>query len=139
VNKVIISGNLCRDVELRQTNGGKSVVNNCVAVSRDRKEEDGSRKADFINIVVFGHSAEYLAKYSKKGDRVEIAGRWQVRTYETEKGTQTANECVVESISAYSQTKNDEPKPVNDEQKPVNDERIGTKPAVWENPDDLPF
>lgn len=103
MNKVILSGNLCQDIELKQTNGGKEVVSNCVAVSRDFKNANGAYESDFINIVVWGNQATYLDKYASKGDRVELVGRWQVRKYEDSNGTQQrVNECVVESIRVFS-------------------------------------
>ena len=102
MNKVILSGNLCQNIELKQTNGGKEVVSNCVAVSRDFKNANGDYESDFINIVVWGNQATYLDKYASKGDRVELVGRWQVRKYEDSNGTQQrVNECVVESIRVF--------------------------------------
>lgn len=102
MNKVILSGNLCRDIELRRTNSGKEVVSNAVAVSRDYKDPDGNYSSDFINIVVWGSQANYLCQYATKGDRVELVGRWTNRSYEDAKGVrQTVNECVVESIKVF--------------------------------------
>lgn len=125
MNKVILTGNLCRDIELKQSNGGKAVVSNCIAVQRDFKNADGNFESDFINIVVWGASAEYLSKYAAKGDRVEVVGRWNVRKYEDSNGTQqTVNECVVENIKAFSK-----PKEQTTEQ----------KPTAQEFTDDLPF
>jgi len=101
MNKVILSGNLCQDPELRRTQGGKSVVSNCIAVRRDYKE-NGDYPTDFINIVVWGQSADYLAKYVHKGDRVELSGRWCQRTYTDKEGHQRrADECIVEAIRAF--------------------------------------
>ena len=111
MNKCILSGNLCRDVELKQTTGGKSVVTNCVAVQREFKGANGEYESDFIDIVVWDKAAEYLAKYAKKGDRVELCGRWTVRKYTANDGTnRVVNECTVESIKAF---RKDEPKADN--------------------------
>lgn len=106
MNKVILSGNLCQEIELKQTNNGKSVVTNCIAVRRDYKSANGEYESDFINLVVWGAQAEYLSKYAHKGDRVELCGRWTVRKYTANDGnTRTVNECVVESITAFSKPK----------------------------------
>lgn len=106
MNKVILSGNLCQEIELKQTQNGKSVVTNCVAVQRDYKNDQGAYDSDFINIVVWGAQAEYLSRYASKGDRVELVGRWTVRKYTANDGTtRTVNECVVESIKAFSKPK----------------------------------
>lgn len=102
MNKVILSGNLCQNVELKQTNSGKAVVTNCIAVQREYKSPNGEYESDFINLVVWGAQAEYLSKYAGKGDRVELVGRWTVRKYTANDGsTRTVNECVVENIKAF--------------------------------------
>ncbi len=120
MNKVILSGNLCRDIELKTTNGGKEVVSNCIAVQRDFKT-NGEYESDFINIVVWGASAGYLSRVASKGDRVELIGRWQVRKYEDSNGTQqTINECVVESIKVFAKNK-DESKQKEDAEQSIND------------------
>lgn len=124
MNKVILSGNLCKPIEVKRTTSGKSVVSNTIAVRRDYKE-DGDYYTDFINIVVWGQSADYLAKYAHKGDRVELCGRWNVRTYTGKDGNnKKADECVVESIRAF---------PRGEEQKQEPFESTTT------TEDDLPF
>lgn len=129
MNKVILSGNLCQDVELKFTQNNKEVVTNCVAVQREYNGANGEYESDFINIVVWGQSATYLSRYAHKGDRVELCGRWTVRKYQDANGnTRTVSECVVESIKAFSrQTKEDS--------------KVDT-PSNWEHldeGDDLPF
>ena len=111
MNKVIISGNLCQDVELKQSTGGKSVVTNAVAVQRDYRNSKGEYESDFINIVVWDKQAEYLHRYAHKGDRVEIVGRWTVRKYQANDGSnRIVNECTVESIKAFNrQPKQEQP------------------------------
>lgn len=103
MNKVILSGNLCRDIELKQTQTGKSVTTNSIAVRRDYKNKEGTYDSDFIDLVAWGAQAEYLSRYAHKGDRVELVGRWEVRKYQANDGTQrTVHECIVESITAFS-------------------------------------
>lgn len=112
MNKVILTGNLCQDIEVKQTTNGKSVVTNSIAVQREFKNESGGYDTDFISLVVWGAQAEYLSKYAHKGDRVELIGRWQVRKYTANDGTtRTVNECVVESIKAFSNKPKEETKP----------------------------
>lgn len=112
MNKVILSGNLCQEVEVKQTTSGKEVVTNCIAVQRDFKNDKGEYESDFINIVVWGQSATYLGKYAHKGDRAELVGRWTVRKYTDNNGTtRTVNECVVESIKVFSRQPKQETAP----------------------------
>lgn len=120
MNKVILSGNLCQEIELKQTTNGKSVLTNCIAVQREYKNDKGEYESDFINLVVWGAQAEYLGRYAHKGDRVELVGRWLVRKYTVNDGTtRTVSECIVESIRAFNrqpkeetqtQTPDDQPK-----------------------------
>lgn len=112
MNQVILSGNLCRDVELKQlSNSENKVVTNCVAVSRDRKEADGTYASDFVNIVVWNKQAEYLAAHGSKGDRVEVSGHLQVRTYQDKNGsTNTITEVVVEKINVFPRNSSDDTK-----------------------------
>ena len=109
MNKVILSGNLCKDIEIKQTQSGKSALNNSVAVRRDFKDADGTYQTDFIDFIAFGNQAEYLNKYASKGDRVELVGRWQVRNYVDKNGyDRRANEVVVENISLVTPKKKEE-------------------------------
>lgn len=106
MNRVCLTGNLCQDIEVKQSTGGKSVLTNVVAVKRDFKSANGEYDSDFIGIVVWGAQADYLSRYASKGDRVELVGRWTVRKYTANDGTtRTVNECVVESIKAFSKQK----------------------------------
>lgn len=109
MNKVILSGNLCKDIEIKQTQSGKSALNNSVAVRRDFKDSDGTYQTDFIDFIAFGNQAEYLNKYASKGDRVELVGRWQVRNYVDKNGyDRRANEVVVENIRLVTPKKKEE-------------------------------
>ena len=109
MNKVILSGNLCKEIELKQTQSGKSALNNSVAVRRDFKDADGTYQTDFIDFIAFGNQAEYLKKYASTGARVELVGRWQVRNYVDKNGyDRRANEVVVENISLVTPKKKEE-------------------------------
>lgn len=108
MNKVILTGNLCKDIEVKQTQGGKSVIANSVAVQRDFKNAKGEYETDFISITVWGASAEYLAKYGNEGDRVEIVGRWRVDTAEVNGQKQYYHKCEVEQITVFSREKKEE-------------------------------
>lgn len=85
MNRVALTGRMTKDVELRYIAGdGKSVANFSIAV------EDGfgvNKKAYFINIVVWGKSAEALANYTHKGSKIAVAGKLTVRDYEANDGT----------------------------------------------------
>lgn len=125
MNKVILTGNLCRDIELKQTQSGKAVLSNCVAVRRDFKNSAGEYESDFINITVWGASAEYLAKYGNNGDRVELVGRWRVDTADNNGQKQYYHKCEVEQITVFSREKKEETQDsVNDRLEAIDDNKL---------------
>jgi len=84
MNKVILDGRLVKDVELRYTESGKAVANFALAVQRDYKDQDGNRPTDFPQLVIWGQKAEALANFNKKGDRINIVGRIETRSYQNQ-------------------------------------------------------
>ena len=84
VNKVILVGNLGRDPEMRQTQGGLAVASFSMATSRRSKNADGSRKdeTEWHNIVCFGRQAEIAGQYLQKGKQIYLEGRIQTRSWE---------------------------------------------------------
>ena len=95
MNKAIMSGRLCADIELRQTTNGKSVCAFTLAV--DRRGKDAG--ADFIDCVAWEKTAEFLARYFQKGQQMNICGRLQTRSYEDKEGKKRkATEVVVEEV-----------------------------------------
>lgn len=82
MNKVILIGNLVRDLETRETPSGKTVANFSIAVNRPY-----SNDTDFFNITVWDKQAENCAKFLRKGSKVGIVGYLYNRSYETNDGT----------------------------------------------------
>lgn len=116
MNRVCLSGNLCKDIELKKTSSKKAVVSNTIAVNRDFKNDDGEYETDFINIIVWEKTAEFLSKYAKKGDRIELVGKWQVRKYQSSDGeNKVVNECVVEWLKITNPRKQEEPQQVEED------------------------
>lgn len=99
MNKVILTGNICKNNELKITPSGKHVITNTIAVERDYKNQDGVKESDFIQFVVFGISADYLSSYAKKGDKIAICGRWNHRSYQDRNGqNRYVDEVLVENV-----------------------------------------
>lgn len=97
-NKAILIGRLTADPELKQTNSGTYVVNFQIAVDRRFRGPDGERKTDFITIVCWQRTAEFVAKYFHKGDPIGIDGNIQTRNYEDKQGNKrTAFEVVADN------------------------------------------
>ena len=74
LNKVELMGRLTETPELRMANGATPVVNFSLAVPRAKKNEDGTRAADFIACSAWRNTAEYLRKYAYKGQKIGIIG-----------------------------------------------------------------
>lgn len=99
LNKIVIMGRLTKDPELRRTQSGVSVCSCTVAVEREFKGADGNRETDFINVVAWRNTAEFLAKYFGKGQLVCVTGALQMRSYEDRDGNKrTAAEVIADGV-----------------------------------------
>jgi single-strand DNA-binding protein len=100
INKVILYGNLTKDPELKALPSGSSVCNFSIATNRVYKDAAGVKQeaVDYHNIVVFGPSAENVAKYMKKGAGIFIEGRLQTRSYEKDGQKRYSTEVVADPI-----------------------------------------
>ena len=85
LNKIFLQGRLVADPELRHTQNGIAVASFRLAVDRDFKDrETGERKADFINIVAWRQTAEFVSRFLTKGRLAIVEGKLQTRDYATE-------------------------------------------------------
>ena len=76
-------GRVTKDLEVKTSQGGTTVLNNTVAINRPFKnKQTGEREADFINFVAFGKTAEIIAQYHQKGSLIGLTGRMQSRSYQ---------------------------------------------------------
>lgn len=100
LNVIAIMGRLSRDPELRQTTTGKSVASFTIACSRGRKDANGKDLVDWIPVVAWEHTAEFVCKYFEKGSPIAIDGRLQSRTYKDRDGNnRTAIEIVANNAN----------------------------------------
>ena len=86
INQVALTGNLAREVELRQTANGVPYVRFVIAVTQKFTNKNGERDADFIACVAWRQTAENIYKYMRKGSRIGITGRVSKRGYDDTKG-----------------------------------------------------
>ena len=100
LNRVILMGRLVADPELRTTPGGVAVATVRLAVDRDFKnKQTGERETDFINVVAWRQTAEFVSRYFTKGRMAVVEGRLQIRPYTDRDGNKrTAAEVVAENI-----------------------------------------
>ena len=81
MNKVILTGRFTRDPEIKYTNDGASIARFSIAVNRRFVKEGSDQKADFLNCIAFGKSAEFIEKYFSKGMKADLSGRIQTGSY----------------------------------------------------------
>ena len=99
MNKIILIGNLTKDPELTTTANGTSVCKFTLAVNRNYTDNEGNRKADYFNIVVWRGQGENCAKWLKKGSKVSIVGSVENRSYEDKEGVKrTATDIVANEV-----------------------------------------
>ena len=94
INQVIVAGNLTADVELKQTTSGVYVCRAGLAVHR-KKTKGEEQKTDFFRVVVWRHSAEFLARYAKKGDNIVVIGSLQTEVWTDSNGNKRHDVVIV--------------------------------------------
>lgn len=98
LNEIILQGRTTSDLELKTTNTGKSVCSFSLAVERDFST-DGEKITDFINIVTWNKTAEFVSRYFTKGKQMVVKGSLQTRKYQTQNGeNRTATEVVADKV-----------------------------------------
>ena len=98
MNKVILLGRLTKDPEVRYTQSNTIFTTFSVAVRKRFKSEDGN-DADFINVIAWNKTAEFVSMYFKKGMQVALSGRLQTRSYDANDGTKKyVTEVVAEEV-----------------------------------------
>lgn len=131
LNKIFIMGRLVADPELRHTQSGTAVATFRLAVDRDFKDKDtGERKADFINVVAWRSTAEFVSRNFSKGRMAVVAGSLQMRDWTDKDGNKrTTAEVVAENVY-FADSKKDEytvPQQSNEFQE-IEDEEPGNLP-----------
>ena len=86
LNKIILMGRLTRDPELRHTSNRTPVASFSLAVDRDFKTQSGEKETDFIDIVAWRHTAEFVNSYFTKGRMAVVEGRLQIRDWKDKNG-----------------------------------------------------
>lgn len=105
LNHITLQGRLVRDVELRSTQSGTPVASLTIACERDYQQKD--KQADFVDIVAWNKTAEFISKYFVKGSDIIVSGRLQSRKWETKDGDKRTSWEVVADNVYFSGRKND--------------------------------
>lgn len=143
-NLVVLTGRLTADPEMKTTQSGVSVTSFCVAVQRQYKSGE-EPITDFINIVAWRHTAEFVTKYFKKGNMIGIEGSIQTRKYTDRDGNnRVAFEVLASNVQFVESKKNNTDVNVaNDSEDPLKSVSDKLRDAGFEqtniSDDDLPF
>lgn len=86
LNTICLVGRIVHDPELNRTNSGNAVTTFAVAVERNRSGQDGEKIVDYIDVVAWRKTAEFVSKYFRKGSWIAVNGSLQTRSYEDRDG-----------------------------------------------------
>jgi single-strand DNA-binding protein len=101
MNRVVLTGRMTADPEVRQTNSGKSVVSFSIAVKKRMKPREGEPDSDFLRITAWGSSAQYVQNYLGKGRLIACDGRLETRKWQDQNGNNRETvEIVADNIHA---------------------------------------
>ena len=107
LNKIVIMGRLTRDPELRRTQSGTAVTSFSIACDRDFKSQSGEKETDFIDIVAWRGTAEFVSKYFAKGRMAIVEGRLQIRDWTDNNGGKRRSAEVVADNIYFGDSKRD--------------------------------
>ena len=136
LNKVLLMGNLTKDLELKYGKNGQPVTNMRMAVNRAYTTQTGEKKEEvcFITVVVWGKQAESCHTYLKKGSAVFVEGRLQSRSWEGDAGEKrSVIEVVAERVQFMDRKKK------ADEGEDVPSDEPGTDTSAGGGADEVPF
>ena len=114
LNKIFLQGRLTRDPELRRTGSGTAVTSFSLACDRDFKSQSGDKETDFIEVVAWKNTAEFVSKYFSKGRMAVVEGRLQIRDWTDKAGSKRTTAEVVADNVYFADSKRSES---NDNQK----------------------
>ena len=108
LNHIVLMGRLTRDPELRRTGTGVAVASFSIAVDRDfGSRESGEKETDFIDIVAWRNTAEFVSKYFTKGRMAVVSGRLQIRNWTDKEGNKRRSAEVVADNIYFGDSRRD--------------------------------
>ena len=144
LNKVVLAGRLTADPELKQTQSGISVVSFTIAVNRKYSKEQ--QQTDFISVIAWRQTAEFISRYFKKGSAICITGAIQTRSWQDQQGQKRYATEVIADEAMFVDSKSDNQPAANGASAPgtmgyVPEAYASTAPKFEEIPpdEDLPF
>lgn len=133
LNKIFLMGRITRDPELRHTGSGTAVASFTLAVDRDYKTQSGEKETDFIDIVAWRSTAEFVSKFFTMGRMAVVEGRLQIRDWTDKDGGRRRSAEVVADNIYFGDSK----RPVSDLDTPAQSGEFQELPD--EEKGELPF
>ena len=107
LNTITIMGRLTRDPELRRTSSGVAVASFTLACERDFAAQGETRETDFVDIVAWRYTAEFVDKYFSKGQMAIVTGRLQIRNWEDKEGNKRRSAEILADHVYFGEAKRD--------------------------------
>lgn len=120
MNRIILTGRICNNTELRYTKNNTPCIKFTLAVNRQRKQ-DGTQETDFINCIAWDKTAELICTYLNKGSFIGVEGRLQTGTYEKTDGSRGYTTDVYVQNIEFLEKKKSEQETTNNEQENTTD------------------
>lgn len=111
LNHITIMGRLTKDPELRRTGSGTAVASFSIACERDYKNDAGERETDYVDIVAWRSTAEFVSKYFTKGRMAVVSGRLQIRAWTDKDGNKRRTAEIVADSVYFGDSKPDQSAP----------------------------
>ena len=136
INSVALVGRVTRDIELRSTKTGNSVASFTLACDRDFAAQGAEKETDFIDVVAWRNTAEFVSKYFSKGRMAVVSGRLQIRNWKDKEGNKRKTAEIVAESVYFGDSKRDGQNdsaaaPASSEFKPL----PSTTPVPFSSPD----
>lgn len=142
LNHIVLMGRIARDIELRHTQDGTAVTSFTLAVDRDVKGRDGHRETDWIDVVAWRGTAEFVSRYLEKGRMVVVEGRLQVRDWTDKAGNKRRSAEVISDSVYFADSKRTESANRTEDNMympPEVERPAGDEPPGYSDDSELPF
>lgn len=107
LNNIVIMGRLTRDPELRRTSSGVAVATFTLACERDFAAQGADKETDFVDIVAWRSTAEFVSKYFTKGRMAVVSGRLQIRNWQDKEGNKRRSAEILADHVYFGEAKRD--------------------------------
>jgi len=141
-NRVVIMGNTTRDTEVRYLANGTAVGDTCVAISESRKDANGNKIEDvtFVDVTLWGRTAEVAGEYLTKGSPVLIEGRLKLDSWQTQEGQKRSKlKVVAETMRLLGGRSPGDAQKHREEQKRVEEPKEKEEEQAVADGEDIPF